>query len=130
MSMIELGFFLFCAALAVIGWVVGSHFWNEWYYRALAAVVGGFLPIALFKVILQASAVRLKKRAPYPLCENGSCGWDDYHAVRSEGTDIEFICKCGKRYLKSGQRFFKLLDDGRRLPYKVLKRGHQWEDDI
>ena len=46
MSMIELGFFL-VSAVTAIGWVVASHFWVEWYYRVLAAVSAGLIPVVL-----------------------------------------------------------------------------------
>lgn len=130
MSMIELGFLLFCTGMAVVGWVVGSHLWVEWYYRLLSAVVGAFIPVVLSRLVVQAGVARVKHHPPYPACENGVCRWDDYHAAKAIGADVEFVCKCGMRYVKSGQRFFKLSDEGKRQPYKVLSARHQWEDDI
>ena len=130
MSMIELGFLLLCAVLAILGWIIGSHLRAEWYYCALAAVVGGFIPAIVTTLMQRHDTRRMKKRPPYPVCEHGTCTWDDYHAVNSRGEDVEFMCKCGKRYLKTGQQFLKLLDDGRTLPYKRLGTGHQWEDDM
>ena len=78
MSMIELGFYLLCAALAICGWILGSHFRLEWQYRALAAFVGGFFPFVLSAVIWLSSAIRMRNRPPLPTCENGTCRWDAY----------------------------------------------------
>jgi hypothetical protein len=128
--MIELGFFLLCVATAGIAWAIGAHLGVEWYYRVLAAAVGLVLPVVLFQVILRVNATMLNRRPPRPVCENGGCKWDDYHVTKFVGEDIEFVCKCGKRYVMSGRRFFKLRDDGQREPYKVLGGRHQWEDDV
>jgi len=130
MSMIEVGFLLMCAVLAAVGWVVGTHFWTEWYYRLLSAIIVGCIPIALSTAIRLSEAIRLKRRPPYPVCENGCCRWEDYRIVKSDRVDVELVCKCGKRYVKSDQRFQRLLEDGGRQPYKVLKPGHQWVDDV
>ena len=130
MSMIELGFFLVCAAMTAIGWVVASHICVEWYCRVLAAVSAGFIPVVVVKGILKSNARRMRKRPPHPVCENGTCTWVDYHAVKSHGSDIEFMCKCGRRYLKSGKQFLKLPENGQTSPYKRLGGEQLWEDDI
>ena len=130
MNMIELGLFLLCLTTAAFAWVVGSRLGTRWYCGVIAGAIGFFLPIMLAKVTLRANRALLNRRPPRPLCENGKCKWDDYHVVKFAGDDVEFVCKCGQRYLKSGPRFFKLREDEQREPYKVLNSQQQWEDDM
>lgn len=130
MNMIDLGFFLLCAALAVFGWVLGARFWSEWYYRLFFAMVVGYvIPWGLTILIHQVGEARLRRRPPLPVCENGCCMWKDYNIVNIEGEDIEYVCECGMKYVKSGQRFLRLIDSGERHPYKVMNSRHQWVDD-
>jgi len=129
LNLIDFGFFLLCLCSATMVWIVSNRLWGWWIYNVIAALVGFFVPIALSGLALRINDLVLGHRPPRPTCEHGNCKWNDYHVLKFVGDDVEFICKCGKKYVRSGERFFKLHDNGQREPYKVLGPKNQWEDD-
>ena len=65
------------------------------------------------------------------MCKNQCCDADDYELIDVCGNRAVFRCKCGDKYLREGNRFFELLDDGTRRPY--MRRSNvlsPWRRDI
>jgi hypothetical protein len=127
-NIFELGFFLMALATAIAGWTVGVHF-GGWYYGIPAAIVGLFVPALVGQLILCANSIYLNHCPPRPVCEQQRCKWSDYEAIGLAGDDFEYVCKCSRKYVSSGQRFLKIREDGGREAYK-RRDGCRWEDDF
>jgi hypothetical protein len=127
-TMIELAFFLLELLCAALGWRMATHLWGP-YIGIIGAVIAFFVPFLLGRLVLAVNDIILDHWPMRPMCENNTCKWNDYTVDRIVGHEVEFICKCGKKYLKSGRQFYRIREDGQREPYKVRGKKHRWEDD-
>ncbi len=127
MNIFNLGFLLSCVVTAYFLGSFGNRMYGP-YVGAAGVVVGFLLPYAAMLAIRRVNGFLLKRRPPRPVCESGKCKWDDYRLVEYDHGELEFMCLCGRRYVKSGNRFLKLSKDGHTEPYKVRVRG-RWVDD-
>ncbi len=127
MNLIEFVFLLSCVVLAWAFWAIGNRVHGP--FLGIAGVIAGLaMPFVVQRALLLVGNLLLEYRPLRPVCESGKCGCDDYEVVECDRREVEFMCRCGKRYLKSGNRFLKVCEDGHTEPYKVRFRG-RWVDD-
>jgi hypothetical protein len=127
--MIYLGVLLVCVGAGVIGWAIAAHQNTRWYFVIMAAGAGFLVPIICIRAVLLADTLYRALLPPRPKCESGKCRWNDYKCVKLDEKESEYICKCGRTYVRSGTKFLRIDTDGARRPYKVLGAGHRWRDD-
>lgn len=121
-TLIEFGFFVLSIGTAMTAGTIGLRSCGC-FVGAIMAVVGFFLPFGLASVVGFLSDAIINWRPPRPACENGKCRWNKYglNSEKFVRNELEWSCRCGKKYLTVGRRFVRLMDDGRMEPYKVLR---------
>ena len=128
MSMIELGTVILCLVCATVAGLSGYRAWGV--IGAIASTAVGFLfPAGVIVLLKWFGAALQSRRPPRPVCQNGTCQWDDYEAVDCCGDNIVFVCKCGLKYISIGNRFLRLLDSDLRSPYMVRDEHGKWRED-
>jgi len=88
----------------VVGWIAGF---------LLGVTFGGSGFIGLRKLL----NIWYKCRPLRPICKEGKCSSDDYEIIECLKGRVVFRCQCGTKYLKKGQFFMEILDDGSTIPY-------------
>jgi hypothetical protein len=67
-----------------------------------------------------------------PVCRNGTCRSGAYELrrfVEGEGSAIDWVCRCGVRYRKEGQRFLEVLPNGSVAAYRIWRPLRGWCHD-
>ena len=126
-------------AMGIFGAVKGAFWFHATFgppYAVLGVVLG--LPVG---VLLGLGLVclpfyiidRIDKSRKRPKCRKGCCKSRDYTCVEYSmtGGGLVFQCRCGDKYLRTGDRFMEMGDDGIPIPYMRANGDSliEWEPD-
>lgn len=120
-------FFWFFCAFSLMDWTglsgVGA---------LLVNLCGLFLGMLISWIVIYGRARML----PFPACRSGKCShFDDYSWQEgsfygcSSFNVYMYKCHCGDCYLRNGDQFMELHEDGTTKPYKILVKGRGWVDE-
>lgn len=127
-TLVELGFLAFHAALILICLQWGYHRYRSWRTAVGAAIVMvvllAFVGTA-FGVLVSITYAGIS----YPSCRTGKCRSFNYRSGRLENNQQVLICACGIPYRHRGRRFYEVQPDGSLRPYKVWRAFRGWFPD-
>ncbi|KKN85652.1 hypothetical protein LCGC14_0276350 [marine sediment metagenome] len=127
MSIINMALVLLTAICAFIIAALMAEIWGLGEYIGISLVIVIYLCLVGILTLIQSTLH--SRRPPRPVCEDGQCHWNDYRLVGCHSGNLVWKCRCGNKYAKSGKRFLKLREDGRRRPFMVIGGHHRWEPD-
>ena len=99
------------ASYGICGWIVGVG-------------VGALVPVLALHFLRRCYG----PGSPLlPSCRQGKCRENDYRHLRETSEGNLFKCRCGDKYLLSGNQFMEVLSDGTTRAYMILRRpGGMW----
>jgi hypothetical protein len=102
----------------------------------IGGAFGGVLGLAIVAtygmIVLARARNRAERWMRRPTCRNGTCVAWEYVVIgpSADGEGTIDQCRCGDRYLNTGDRFMLLLPDGTAEPYMVRPdKGRDWAPD-
>jgi len=124
MNIFEIAAFIFNS---IIAFMIGRILYAQYGIMAglCGVIVGYLLGVCILKSTLLVAWFWDRIFLSLPLCRRGVCTARHYKRKGTMGDGILYVCACGDRYLKRGQRLFEIGSDDT-LKLYMRYDGHNW----